>query len=320
MRNLALTTTLADVSPIAFGCMGLGGDKNSATFSNSDRSLARQCIEVALEEGINFFDHADIYCNGRAEQIFGDVLKEQPDLREQIYIQSKCGIYLRDDIGPQRYDLSYEHIIESVEGSLARLQCDYLDILLLHRPDPLMEPEEIARAFRLLKEQGKVKHFGVSNMHAGQISLLQEFIDEPLVVNQLELNLAHRDFIETAVTVNDCQGKNSYFNEGLLEYCQRNKIQVQAWSPLAQGLFAREPRNAEIAAAQERLDAYALEYNGTRESILLAWLMRHPAGIQPVIGTTHAKRIRACAKAADIELTRLQWYLLLTDVRGHPIP
>ncbi|MFM2475850.1 aldo/keto reductase family oxidoreductase [Celerinatantimonas sp. MCCC 1A17872] len=320
MRDLALSTTLADVSPIAFGCMGLGGDKNATTFTASDRSLAQQCIEIALEEGINFFDHADIYCNGRAEQIFGQVLKDKPSLREQIYIQSKCGIYLHDEIGPQRYDLSYEHIIQSVEGSLARLQCDYLDILLLHRPDPLMEPEEIARAFTLLKEQGKVHHFGVSNMHAGQIKLLQNFIDEPLVVNQVELNLAHRDFIETAVTVNDDQGLNHNFNEGLLEYCQLNGIQVQAWSPLAKGLFAKEPQDAAIAAAQERLDEYAREYNGTRESILLAWLMRHPGTIQPVIGTTNAQRIRACAKAADIELTRLQWYLLLTDVRGRPIP
>ncbi|WP_408623630.1 aldo/keto reductase [Celerinatantimonas yamalensis] len=320
MTTLPLTTTLADVSRIALGCMGLGGEWHAASYGEADRIQAQRCIEVALEEGINFFDHADIYRNGKAELIFGEVLKSRPQLREQIYIQSKCGIRFADDHGPNRYDFSYQHIIDSVDRSLQRLGCDYLDILLLHRPDPLMEPEEVARAFDALLSAGKVRYFGVSNMNHQQIRFLQQYLDEPLVTNQIELNLAHRDFIETGVTVNDDQGRHAHFSEGTLEYCQRQNLQIQAWSPLAKGIFAQAPNNPTIAAAQERLTEYSQQFDCAIETILLAWLMRHPAGIQPVIGTTNEQRIRDCAKAVEIELSREQWYQLLTDIRGRNLP
>lgn len=317
---LPLAAVLPDVSPIALGCMSFGGDWNSLGYGQAEINQLQGCLEVALEEGINFFDHADIYRGGKAEQVFGELLKSDPALREQIYIQSKCGIRFADDLGPNRYDFSYQHIIDSVDGSLSRLNCDYLDILLLHRPDPLMDAEEVARAFEALTASGKVRHFGVSNMNHHQISFLQRFLDQPLVANQIELNLLHRDFIEAEITVNDHQGDKTYFQQGLLQYCSQQNLQVQAWSPLAKGIFAKPPESASMAVTLDRIDYYCELYDCQREAILLAWLMRLPMGIQPVIGTSNEQRIRDCAKAADITLTREQWYQLLTDIRGHNIP
>ncbi|MFM2480622.1 aldo/keto reductase family oxidoreductase [Celerinatantimonas sp. YJH-8] len=320
MQTLAMTTVLSDASPIAFGCMGLGGQWDGLGYTAAELKQAHHCIEVALEEGINFFDHADIYCNGKSEQIFGEILATQPQLREQIYIQSKCGIRFADQEGPQRYDFSYQHIIDSVNGSLRRLGCGYLDILLLHRPDPLMEPEEVARAFEQLAAAGKVRHFGVSNMNHHQLQFLQRYLDQPLVVNQMELNLLHCDFVESMVTVNDHQGQSVHFSEGLIEYCAEQNVQLQAWSPLAKGVFGRPATEAKVAMAQEHIDQYARQFGCERETILLAWLMRLPIGIQPVIGTMNEQRIRACAKAVDVSLSREQWYQLFTDIRGHHIP
>lgn len=320
MPELPLRTVLPDISPIAYGCMGLGGPRSAGSYSSSDYQHAVDVVNVLLEEGINFFDHADIYSAGKAEQVFGQLLKEQPHLREQIYIQSKCGIRFADEQGGHRYDLSYEHIMQSVDQSLQRLNCDYLDILLLHRPDPLMDPVEVAEAFRQLKESGKVCYFGVSNMNHAQIRFLQNYLDEPLVANQVELSLAHRGFIERQITVNDSQGQEVDFIAGDIEYCQENQLQIQAWSPLARGLFDQAPQQANLAQTQTALDQIGEQYHCERSALLLAWLMRHSAGIQPIIGTTNIERIRQCAKAVDIELTREQWYQLLLAVRGHTIP
>lgn len=273
--------------------------------------------------GINLFDHADIYTQGKAERVFGQILAERPELRESIFIQSKCGIRFAENGVPGRYDFSKEHILGSVDGILDRLGIEYLDFLLLHRPDPLMDPEEVAEALRRLKSSGKVRRFGVSNMSAGQIQLLQSYCDEPFLINQLEMSLARIGWLETGVHVNQDAARNDVFPEGTLEYCRLNDIQIQAWGPLAQGLFSGRALDGQSDAVQETaglVERMAVEKETTREAIVLAWLMTHPAGVQPVIGTVNPERILACQDAGRIVLTREEWYTLYVASRGKALP
>jgi predicted oxidoreductase len=306
--------------------MPFGGGWNSEPITRADVLKAEQAVDAAREIGISMFDHADIYTRGKAEATFGTILQNQPGLREQIVIQSKCGIRFAEGDVPGRFDFSAEHILRSVDGSLQRLGIEYLDILLLHRPDSLMEPEEVAHAFDTLKATGKVRYFGVSNMSVGQIDFLGRALSDQLVVNQLEMSLARFDWLDQGVHVNQKAGVGVNFAEGLMEYCQRERIQIQAWGPLAQGRFSgRTPKGDEpetvrktAALVTQMAEAKAT----TPEAIVLGWLMRHPAMIQPVVGTTNAERIRACADAEQqaSAMTREEWYALYVSSRGENMP
>ncbi|MGG4397038.1 aldo/keto reductase [Paenibacillus thiaminolyticus] len=310
-------------SRLVLGCMGLGGGWNDEPITEQHLAAAHAAVEAALKAGINMFDHADIYTRGKAEQVFGQVLKERPELRERIVLQSKCGIRFADNGIPGRYDFSKEHILRSVDGSLQRLGVEYLDILLFHRPDPLMEPEEVAEAMSALKSAGKVRAFGVSNMSAGQIRLLQAYSKEPFIVNQLEMSLAKIGWLDQGVHVNQNAAKEDTFPEGTLEYCRLENIQIQAWGPLAQGVFSGRDLSDQPASIRETaglVQAMANEKGTTPEAIILAWLMRHPAGIQPVIGTANPERIQACGEAVNITLTREEWYTLYVSSRGRALP
>ncbi|GAA5215515.1 aldo/keto reductase family oxidoreductase [Corallincola platygyrae] len=323
MKTLPIQNHLPEVSRLIFGCMGLGGSWDNQPYSGQDLELAHRSVDVALDCGINFFDHADIYTLGKAEQVFGEVLKSRPGLRENIILQSKCGIRFEDDHGPKRYDLSPEWITQSVDNILSRLQTEYLDIMLLHRPDPLMEPGLIAEAFEKLQRSGKVRHFGVSNMNQHQIELLQSEIEQPLIVNQLPLSLSQNAFVEDGVLVGTGDSANVGYTPGLTEYCQRNAVQLQSWGSLAQGLFSGRDvsdQPGHIQATANLVREMAHGYQTSAEAIVLAWLMNHPAAIQPVLGTTHEGRLRACAMATEVNLSREDWYKLYVSARGNELP
>lgn len=312
-------------SRLALGCMGFGGDWDSSPISNEDIIKADQAIEAALSAGITMFDHADIYRMGKAEEVFGNILASKPGLREQMVIQSKCGIRFEDEKAPGRYDFSKEHILASVDGILQRLQTEYIDILLLHRPDPLMEPENVAEAFQQLKSSGKVRHFGVSNMNKAQLQFLQAYCSEPILVNQLELNLQKLDWLDQGVLVNHEAGASSHFADGLIEHCILNDIQIQAWSPLANGIYSgKETENPTEADRQtkELVEKMASEKESTSEAIVLGWLMRHPANIQPIIGTSNPVRIKNCRDAVRQSefMSREEWYALYVSARGVKLP
>lgn len=318
-----LTQYLPTSSRMIFGCMGLGGTWDNQPITDEHIRHAEAAVEAALAIGINLFDHADIYTLGKAEKIFGILLKRNPELREHILIQSKCGIRFSTGMVPKRYDLSRNYIVQSVDGILSRLGIDYLDTLLLHRPDPLMNPDEIAEAWLILKQHGKVRHLGVSNMHSGQIRQLQSRLSEPLVANQLEMSLMQHDWIEQGTCFNNDQAKHNRIWGDTLEYCQTNHIQLQAWGSLAKGWFTgAAPQDASQAVlnTQELVSELARRYGVAGESIVLAWLMKHPAHIQPVIGTCNPLRIQACAGALQVELSRDEWYQLYVTVRGVELP
>ncbi|MDA9557309.1 aldo/keto reductase [Vibrio sp.] len=319
-KSIPLSQTLPNVSALAYGCMGLGGGWDSAPITNEHRSHAHAAVEAALESGINLFDHADIYTKGKAEAVFGDVLKSTPSLKENMYIQSKCGIRFEDDLGAGRYDFSAQWVTESTEGILTRLGIEQLDILLLHRPDPLVEFEELADALHKLHAAGKVAHFGVSNMNAAQIRRLQTYLDHPIVINQVEMSLAKVDFIKQGIAL---PFEGDQFSQGTLEHCQEHNIQLQAWGCLAQGRFSEQgftSDNEAVRATAHYVAQLAEQYQVSSEAIVLAFLTRHPSGIQPVIGTTNPKRIKACADAVNVNLTRAEWYTLLTYSMGNPVP
>jgi predicted oxidoreductase len=321
-KTLPLNGYGFEASRLVLGCMGFGGGWNRDPLTADHLRQVNEGVDAALSVGINMFDHANIYAFGKAERVFGQMLKERPGLRDQMIIQSKCGIRWAEREGDSnRFDFSKEHILESVDEILGRLGIDDLDILLLHRPDPLVEPEEVAEAFASLKQAGKVKRFGVSNMSVGQMRLLQAYMDEPLVANQLELALTKLDWVDSQVHVNQEAGKLSSFPDGTIEYCRFENVQLQAWSPL-RGLFNIDLAKAapNIRATAELVASMAQERGTTQEAIVLAFLLRHPAQIQPVLGTTRPDRIRACAEAEKVDLTREEWYRLYVTSRGRPMP
>lgn len=313
-----------EASSLVLGCMGFGGGWNRIAPTAADVKQISEAVDAAIEAGITMVDHADIYTFGKAEQVFGTMLKQRPELKDKFIIQSKCGIQLTEVEGESnRFNFSREHILTSVDGILSRLGIETLDILLLHRPDPLMEPEEVAEVFGKLKQEGKVKRLGVSNMSAAQMTLLQAYLDEPLVANQLELNLLKLDWLDSVVHVNQQAGNQVTFPEGAFEYCRLNGVQIQAWSPLARGLFSGgDLTNAapNVVKTAELVARLAEEKSTSREAIVLAFLLRHPAGIQPVIGTANPERIRACGPAVNVSLTRDEWYKLYTTSRGQKMP
>ncbi len=316
-----LNAHLPGVSRVALGCMHFGA--RQAGSEAAEVAAADAAVRAALDAGINLFDHADIYVRGRAESIFGAIIKNQPALRDRMYVQTKCGL-VAEALGGQgdyRYDLSRQHIMAAVDASLARLQTGWIDLLLLHRPDPLMQRDEVAEAFTKLRDAGKVRHFGVSNMRAAQLRWLQKALGQPLVANQMEMSLLSRHWLEQDVCFNHAQGAEVLEWSDTLHHCMDAGVQLQAWGPLAQGrLSGASQADAATRAASEMVAAIADELGVPREAVVLGWLMHHPAGIQPVIGSADPQRIRACAAALDVKLTREHWYALYTAARGRRLP
>ncbi|WP_346350141.1 aldo/keto reductase [Lactococcus petauri] len=261
-------------------------------------------IETAYENGINFFDHADIYGAGQCETVFAEALAQTSIRREDIYLQSKCAI--RPGIA---FDFSKEHIIQSVEGSLQRLQTDYLDTMLLHRPDTLMEPEEVAEAFYELEKSGKVRYFGVSNQNPMQVELLKTAVKQPLLFNQLQFGLKHTEMVDAGLNVN-IPNQASHMQDGsVLEYSRINKMTIQAWSPFQHGYFDGPfVGNDKFPELNKKLEEYAEKYNLTPSGIAIAWINRHPARMQTIIGTMTERRIEEVTNASDLVLSRDEWY------------
>jgi len=273
MKKIKIPHTDLEVSLLCAGCMDLAGRWQKVSLTAEHEAQARAFLDAAEELGVNFFDHANIYAHGRAEEVFGRVLREHPSLRGRIVLQSKAGIRWADDPAgtPMRYDFSREHLLEAVEGSLRRLGTDHLDILLLHRPDVLWEPEEIARAFEALKRAGKVRYFGVSNQNRFQMEHLQRHLSDPLVVNQLEMNLLHHGFAEAHICFNQRSPRYPDGWEGVLEYCREQGVQVQAWRPLAQGyLSGRSPEGQPEAVVKtaQKVAELAAQHGVSREAIV----------------------------------------------------
>lgn len=297
MRTIELGKSGLQVPVVAVGCMRL---KELA------EKEAEKYIFSAMEMGAFFFDHADVYGDGACEELFARAVNMSPALREKMLLQSKCGI-----VKGKMFDFSYAHILDSVDGILKRLRTDYLDVLLLHRPDALVEPEEVAEAFTYLQNAGKVRHFGVSNQNPAQIQLLRKFVDQPLVANQLQLSIAFTPMITAGLHVNMLDDAAVNRDGGIVDFCRLHDITVQAWSPFQygffEGVFIDSPKYPELNA---KLTELAGKYSVTPTTIAVAWLLRHPARMQAVIGSMKVERLRECVKAADITLTREEWYAL----------
>ena len=276
---------------------------------------AEKLIRSSLDEGINFFDHADIYGKGKSEEIFSEAIQMNSSIREKMIIQSKCGI--RSGF----FDFSKEHILESVDGILKRLNTEYLDILLLHRPDPLMEPAEVAEAFEELHNSGKVRYFGVSNHNPAQIELLQKYTPHKLVVNQLQFSIAHTPMIDAGITLNMKIDQAINRDMSVLEYCRLNDITMQAWSPYQHGFFSGTFLGdlEHYPELNEAIDGIAEKYGVTNTAIATAWITRHPANIQVVLGTTKVERLKDACQGSDIRLTREEWYQIY-KAAGNIIP
>lgn len=295
-------------SRIAVGCMRIA--------SLSEQAL-EELVESAISSGINFFDHADIYGRGACEEAFGALLKRKPSLRQKIVLQSKCGICKGS---PGYYDASKKHIFESVDNSLRRLQTDHLDVLLLHRPDVLADPEELAEAFLQLKKDGKVLWFGLSNCDSRKIELFGHYFPEKLLVNQLQLSVASSSLIREGINTNIENDASLLRDNGLLDYCQLHKITVQAWSPLQygflEGSFLGSEKYPELNKALQEIGS---EKGLSPAAVAIAWLLRHPAGIQPIMGTTNPAHLLDVCKASRDTLSRQEWYRLYLSA-GNKLP
>lgn len=282
-------------SEIALGCMRI---------SELSKDDAEILIKTSLDEGINFFDHADIYSKGESEKIFADTINMNDDLREKIILQTKCGI-----IPGEMYDFSKEHILKSVDGSLKRLKTDYIDTFLLHRPDILVDPEEVCEAFNILYESGKVKKFGVSNHTPFQIELLNKYLDNKIIINQLQFGIMHTGMLDSGINMNMKNDASINRDGGVLDYCRLNEITIQAWSPYQYGFFEGVfLNNDKFPDLNEKINEIAKKYNVTNTAIATAWILRHPAKIQTIVGTTNKNRLKNICKASSIKLTRKEWY------------
>ena len=309
MKTIAIGSSALTASRLAYGCWRIADATNDAPATSG-----RRAVLAAVEAGYTLFDHADIYCDGEGERLFGTVLKEVSGLRARIVIASKCGIRKPAEPAPDapyRYDFSADYIVSSCEQSLRRLGVETIDIYQLHRPDYLMNPDEVAGAFSRLKAAGKVREFGVSNFRPSQVTALQRACPMRLIVNQIEISLANVTALE----------------DGTLDHCLAERLTAMAWSPLAGGLLAGGAKR--ILPSQENyqtkpivaaLDALAQQRGATRTAVALAWLLKHPAGIMPIVGSTDPANIRACATADSLDLTREEWYRLFEAARGQRLP
>ncbi|NJN06014.1 MAG: aldo/keto reductase [Rhodobacteraceae bacterium] len=314
MKSITLGTSSLQVSRLAYGCWRIAGTQDPARVKPADEAAGRKAVIAALDAGFTLFDLADIYCGGASEKVFGQALRQVHGMRDRVVISTKCGIRKSGDPvpdAPYRYDFSASYIIWSCERSLKRLGVDAIDLYLLHRPDYLMEPEEVAAAFSKLKRQGKVREFGVSNFKPSQVALLQKSCPMNLHANQVEFSLVHRDPL----------------TDGTLDQCHAIKLTLMAWSPLGGGVLASGAR--ELLQHQKgykakkvvaELDRLAKTHNTTRANVALAWLLRHPAGVVPIVGSADPARIREAATAGKVELSREEWYRLLAVASPGPLP
>lgn len=297
MRYITLGQDDKELSEIVLGMMRI-----------KDKSVkeVEELVETALSVGINAFDLADIYGRGRCEELLGLVLKNRPDLREKMWIQSKCGIRIEEFT---YFDFSKDYIIKSVDGILQRLKIDHLDSLLLHRPDALMESDQVAEAFNLLYKQGKVRDFGVSNQNPMMMELLKKDVKQPLAVNQLQLSAAFTPGFESAFHVNMEDSQAAMRDGSIFEYCQLHDVVIQAWSVLQFGYFKGNfVGNEKFQALNQVLDRLAIKYGVTSSTIAISWILRYPAKMQVVVGTTNPKHLREVSQAANFSLTRKEWY------------
>jgi predicted oxidoreductase len=305
MRKIKLGTSSLEVPVVAVGCMRI---------NSLEKPEAEAFVQTAFENGANFFDHADIYGSGTCEEIFADAIHMNDDVREKIILQSKCGIR------KGMFDFSKEHILNSVDGILKRLKTDYLDVLLLHRPDALVEPEEVAEAFDVLESSGKVRHFGVSNQKPMQIQLLKKYVKQPIVANQLQLSIPNAHMIASGVTAN-MQIDQSINRDGdVLDFCRLNDITIQPWSPFQYGYFEGPfLGNEKCPELNQKIDEIAEKYGVSNTTIAIAWLLRHPANMQPVIGTMNIERLKDSVKASEVQLSREDWYSIF-QAAGYLLP
>ncbi|HGK1031131.1 TPA: aldo/keto reductase family oxidoreductase [Streptococcus pneumoniae] len=297
MRYITLGQDDKELSEIVLGMMRI-----------KDKSVkeVEELVETALSVGINAFDLADIYGRGRCEELLGLVLKNRPDLREKMWIQSKCGIRIEEFT---YFDFSKDYIIKSVDGILQRLKIDHLDSLLLHRPDALMESDQVAEAFNLLYKQGKVRDVGVSNQNPMMMELLKKDVKQPLAVNQLQLSAAFTPGFESAFHVNMEDSQAAMRDGSIFEYCQLHDVVIQAWSVLQFGYFKGNfVGNEKFQALNQVLDRLAIKYGVTSSTIAISWILRYPAKMQAVVGTTNPKHLREVSRAANFSLTRKEWY------------
>ncbi|NKF06080.1 aldo/keto reductase family oxidoreductase [Clostridium gasigenes] len=294
MKNINIGNGAIKASEISLGCMRM---------ADISKGKASKLINTALDEGINFFDHADIYGAGKSEEIFAEAIDMNPTIREKMIIQSKCGIR------PGFFDFSKEHIINSVDASLKRLKTDYLDTFLLHRPDTLMEPEEVSEAFAELYASGKVRHFGVSNQNPMQIELLNKYLNNKIIINQLQLSIMNTGMIDSGLNVNMKINSSIDRDGSILEYCRLKDITIQAWSPFQYGMFEGVfLDNDKFPEVNAKINEIAALKGVSNTVIATAWILRHPAKIQTIVGTTNAARLKDICKASDVNLTRQEWY------------
>ena len=306
MRTIDLGGVGFAVPAIAVGCMRINRD---------EKTDAAHFVEAAMNLGANFFDHADIYGGGACEEIFAGAINALKIPRDKYFIQSKCGIK-----PGKAFDFSKGYILSSVDGILARLKTDYLDVLLLHRPDALVEPEEVAEAFGILQQAGKVRFFGVSNQNPMQIQLLKRYVKQPIVANQLQLSITNCTMISQGIH-NNMQDDFAVQRDGsVLDFCRLNDITVQPWSPFQTGFFKGVfLDNPDFPDLNKRLGELAEKYSVSTTTIALAWILRHPAKMQPVTGTMKVERLKDCAKATEITLTRDEWYSIFLAA-GNVLP
>jgi predicted oxidoreductase len=294
MRTIRLGTSRLEVPEVAVGCMRM---------SSLDKAQAERFVQTALEAGANFFDHADVYGGGKCEEIFSDAVHMTASTREQLILQTKCGIRSGS------FDFSKDHILTAVEGSLKRLKTDYLDVLLLHRPDALVEPEEVAEAFSQLENSGKVRHFGVSNQKPMQIELLKKYVTQPLVANQLQLSITNATMISNGINVNMGNEAAVDRDGSVLDYCRLKEITVQPWSPFQFGFFEGAfLGNDQFPTLNQKIDQIAQVHGVSATTIAIAWLLRHPARMQPIIGTMNLTRLKDSCRASGVDLSREEWY------------
>ena len=297
MRYITLGQDDKELSEIVLGMMRI-----------KDKSVkeVEELVETALSVGINAFDLADIYGRGRCEELLGLVLKNRPDLREKMWIQSKCGIRIEEFT---YFDFSKDYIIKSVDGILQRLKIDHLDSLLLHRPDALMESDQVAEAFEILQKSGKVRDFGVSNQNPMMMELLKKDVKQPLAVNQLQLSAAFTPGFESGFYVNMEDSQAAMRDGSIFEYCKLHDVVIQAWSVLQFGYFKGNfVGNEKFQALNQVLDRLAFKYGVTPSTIAISWILRYPAKMQAVVGTTNPKHLREVSQAANFSLTRKEWY------------
>lgn len=294
------------ISQVALGCMRIADktDKEMDFYLNN-----------AIELGFNYFDHADIYGRGKCEEVFGAALKRNPSLRDKMYIQTKCSIVPRT-----MYDFSKKHIISAVDGSLKRLGVEYVDALLLHRPDLLMDPAEVAEAFDELESKGKVRAFGVSNHSPLQIELLQREMKQKLFANQMQLSITNANMIANGANVNLPSEDGTNYDGYLRDYCRLKGITIQPWSPLQYGFIAGSFLiNEKYEKLNATIEELAEKYGITPTGMAIAWLLRLPDKMQPIVGSTNPERIKAVADAADVELSREDWYRIYREA-GYRLP